>query len=1055
MASACNVARSPRRRCKNLALSRLTALIALGLMPGLPALAVSFTDSLTFSTTGQSIWGNASSANFSAKTRIATSWGSFGGASASTMFDFNGITELRDPLFNTYLGRYGLAANLQTSGLLGLEFSAGMRGGTLDYAQSIKPVLNLPDNIQSRTRFTVSSTDLLNAAPVMKTVMPLFNTAMTGLVQFSGQISATGCIVSCSSSVLPFNLDPGPLPLLSFDSGRAPAANVLGFGLDAKVNEPYNLNITNPDPRASGDSINVATFTPRDTFKDEHCVFNGGAVHCANKAFDASMSLTGLLRTTGVPVDLNAGLAAGISVQSRLLDVELKSLSFGLALDLAVEAPVTTRLQFDKPVTEYLANGQSVLHAGGVVSFALGSAVSLSFDGDVGNLVKRSYAMDEGSISTQVGADAAMSVNTRVGCGFNLSGPGFNLTPAGSGTCLSDTTVSVGTPQGSSSLYAGQSKLNSVRATGTYQGLGNVNELRLAGTYGPIDNLVNHGAGSATRVEAGTTATLGGLGYSLINSGGGKTVVEGTMQLAFHAIVENREGSEFLVQPGGVLEAIPGTQESKRLINLGATTPGQTPGLITNHGRIDAAVFNSGVINNWGQFGGGLVNEAGGVFNNQAGGTLRVANNVVVGAGHGTLNLLAGSTLEGYIHVAEGFRQVNAGTIVAPYRTTVLGELQLGDGGTTGSLSGSEVSLAAAGAVLSFDRSDNVSFDTLVFGVGGLTKRNVNTLTLTADNLYTGRTLVEGGRLVLQGQNASSDIRIAANATVEITAATDRDNRSDNRFTGAGRLVKTGDGILKWGASRAVLALDAGARIDVLGGTFVAGSSANDDWSENKANLFVASGATFWGAENNVRMDALTGSGRIHSGFNGAGYEAFRFGVAGGSGSFAGVLADTDAANRHVGSFIKEGIGTQELTGNNSFTGGLAILQGQVQIGDGGTSGSLAARQIVNQAELSFSRSDDSRFDGTVVGTGNLTKLGAGQLTLTQSQATLSPGYSGLTSVRGGTLVLTNVNNSRGHDISQGAVLELQVASGHRDGTVVTRFTGQGTLRKTGEGQLL
>jgi autotransporter-associated beta strand protein len=1058
MQSTCRLSRAvprSRRMRQGLALSRLSALIALGFMPGLSAVGASFTDSLTFSTTGQSIWGNASSANFGVKTRMVESWGAFGGGSPSTAFDFNGITELRDPLFDTYLGRYGLSASLKTSGELGLEFSAGMRGGTLDYSQSIKPVLTLPDNIQSRTRFTVSSTDLLQAAPVLKTVMPKFNTALTGIVKLSGEFAATACIISCSSSVLPFNLDPGALPLFSFDTGRAPAANVLGVGLDAKVNEAYNLNVKDYDPRAVGDSDNIATFTPRDTFKDENCVVSGGSVHCANKAFDASISLTGFLRLGGVPVDLNSPVAAGMSVQSRLLDVDLKNLSFGLALDLAVKAPVTTRLQFDKPVTEYLADGQTVLHADGVVSFALGSGVSLSFDGDVGKLVKRTYAMDDGSISTKVGADAAMTVNTRVGCGFTLAGPRFSLTAASAGECLTDTTTSVATPDGSSSLYVGQTKLNSVRASGTYQGLGSFNVLELAGDYGATDSLVNDGAGSEARVLAGTTATFRGNGYGLINSGGGKTFIEGTMQLAFHTLVENREGSEFLILPGGVLEAIPGVQESKRLVNLGATTPGQTPGLITNLGRVDVTVVNSGVINNAGLFTGGLDNRAGGVFNNQAGGTLKVSNTFVVGAGRGALNLLAGSTLEGSILVEAGFRQVNAGTIVAPFRTTVLGELQLGNGGTTGSLSGSEISLQAADAVLSFDRSDDIRFDSLVFGVGGLTKRNVNTLTLTANNLYTGRTLVEGGRLVLQGQNASGEIRIASQATVEITAATDRDNTSDNRFTGAGRLVKTGDGILRWGASRAAFALDAGARIDVLGGTFVAGSNANDDWSQNKAGLFVDSGATFWGAENNVRLDGLRGSGSIHSGFSHAGYEAFRFGVAGGSGIFSGVLADTDAANGHIGHFVKEGAGTQVLTGASTFTGSLAILAGQVQIGDGGTSGSLAARLIDNRAELSFSRSDDSSFSGMVSGSGNLTKLGAGRLTLAQTPVLLATPYTGVTSVLGGTLVLAGANHSRAHDVAQGAVLELQVASGSRNGAVATQFTGQGTLRKTGDGQSL
>lgn len=1059
MKTARRFARNPsslRHLSKGLVLTRLSALIALGFMPGLPALGASFTDQLTFSTTGQSLWGNASSANFTAKTRYETSWGTFAGGAASTAFDFNGITELRDPLFNTYLGRYGLSASLKTSGQLGVEFSAGMRGGTLDYAQSIKPVLSLPDNIQSRTRFTVSSTDLLQAAPVLKTVMPQFNTAMTGIVKFSGQLSVTGCIVSCSSSSLPFNLDPGPLPLFSFDSGRVPTGKVLGFdrhmvvGMQDRITLPNHL-------LPNGAGVQVASITPRSTFKDENCTVSGGSVHCANQAFSGWVDVGAALAVVGVPVALNKSFE-GLSINSRLLDVRLDNLTFGLALDLAVQAPVTTRLQFNKPVTEHLANGQSVLRADGVVSFALGSAVSLSFEGDVGQLVKRSYAMDDASVSTKVGGDVAVTLNTGVGCGFSAKGFGVNFSPVAANDCLVKTSSPVSTQQGSSSLYAGQNKLNSVRATGTYQGIGNFNELRLVGTYGPTDNLVNHGAGSVTRVEAGTTAQLRGIGNGLVNSGGGKTFIEGTLQVNFHGVLENREGSELLIQAGGAIQSVYTEGDSPDIYNRKATTPGQTAGLITNRGTMNVtrvAVTNEGVINNFGLYIGGTPIGADGVFNNQAGATWRVegGNNFVVGAGRGTVNLLAGSTLQvASMQVNEGYRQVNAGDIVNQGRISVLGELQIGNGGTTGTVGSGELNVVMPGSVLSFDRSDNTSFSSLVFGPGQLVKRNVNTLTLTANNSYTGRTLVEGGRLVLQGQNASSEIRIAAQATVEITAATNRDNRSDNRFTGGGVLVKTGDGTLQWGASRAVFAFDAGARIDVLGGTFVAGSSANDDWSQNKAGLFVDSGATFWGAENNVRLDGLNGSGRIHSGYSTAGYQAFRFGVAGGSGSFSGVLADTDLANRHVGSFIKEGGGTQVLGGNNTFTGDLTILGGMVQVGDGGTSGSLAARLINNQAELSFSRSDDSRYDGFVTGSGNVTKQGAGRLTLAQTPVAGFAAYTGITSVQAGTLVLAGASNSWAHDVAAGAVLELNVASGTRDGTVDARFGGQGTLRKTGAG---
>ncbi|MDT8999761.1 autotransporter-associated beta strand repeat-containing protein [Paucibacter sp. APW11] len=205
-------------------------------------------------------------------------------------------------------------------------------------------------------------------------------------------------------------------------------------------------------------------------------------------------------------------------------------------------------------------------------------------------------------------------------------------------------------------------------------------------------------------------------------------------------------------------------------------------------------------------------------------------------------------------------------------------------------------------------------------------------------------------------------------------------------YTGLGRLVKSGAGAAVWGARSATFALQAGSWIDVLEGRFIGGSGVNEDWTRNQSGLNVAAGAIFEGQEANVRVDALSGSGLIRSGYSDGqsryGYETFTFGVANGSGSFAGVLADGNSPAH----FTKAGSGTQVLTGSNTYTGGTRVAGGILAIGDGGTRGAiLGPVQVDAGATLAFNRADDIVFNGTVNGEGRLLKTGSGTLVLTQA----------------------------------------------------------------------
>jgi fibronectin-binding autotransporter adhesin len=76
--------------------------------------------------------------------------------------------------------------------------------------------------------------------------------------------------------------------------------------------------------------------------------------------------------------------------------------------------------------------------------------------------------------------------------------------------------------------------------------------------------------------------------------------------------------------------------------------------------------------------------------------------------------------------------------------------------------------------------------------------------------------------------------------------------------------------------------------------------------------------------------------------------------------------------------------GTVVLTGNNTYTGGLTIINvlTTLQIGNGGPTGSIPGN-VLDFGNLAFKRSDDIIFSGIVSGTGTLSQISPGTLTLT------------------------------------------------------------------------
>lgn len=153
---------------------------------------------------------------------------------------------------------------------------------------------------------------------------------------------------------------------------------------------------------------------------------------------------------------------------------------------------------------------------------------------------------------------------------------------------------------------------------------------------------------------------------------------------------------------------------------------------------------------------------------------------------------------------------------------------------------------------------------------------------------------------------------------------------------------------------------------------------------------------------------------------------------------FSGVIAGT-------GGLVKEGTGTQVLTGTNTYTGLTSIQGGILRIGDGGTLGSVAGDVAVSSnANLVFKRSDNLAMGGNISGGGALTQAGGGVLTLSGTNT-----YSGGTLVQAGTLA-GDARSLQGTITNNAQVVFHQAG----DGTYAGAMLGSGGLLKDGAGTL-
>lgn len=244
----------------------------------------------------------------------------------------------------------------------------------------------------------------------------------------------------------------------------------------------------------------------------------------------------------------------------------------------------------------------------------------------------------------------------------------------------------------------------------------------------------------------------------------------------------------------------------------------------------------------------------------------------------------------------------------------------------------------------------------LTFGGANPTVVVSNSLTITAP-LSGGFTKGGAGTLVLTGSNAApGTITVAAGAVDVTNASFARPGRTYSvadgtvlslsgtatvTFGATGTTTLAGDGVVRvnpgttltspnaTGQGDITLQLGPAATLEVngvMGAGFTAGRGTID-WTNNRADLAVGPGGRFnVQTAPRVVVDTLLGSGSITK--TSTGGTVLTIGVAGGTGTFAGLIANPSGTI----SLVKTGVGTQVLAAATTFSGSTSVGQGVLRI---------------------------------------------------------------------------------------------------------------------------
>jgi fibronectin-binding autotransporter adhesin len=654
-------------------------------------------------------------------------------------------------------------------------------------------------------------------------------------------------------------------------------------------------------------------------------------------------------------------------------------------------------LQFDNTAT---AGNAIINNTPGSTTFTgFSTAGTATITNSGGGLLSFTDSSNAGSatITTNAGSRTQFSANSDGGNARFVTNAG-GIVDFSSTTGSDDSTIiNTGSIAGSGRYFLGSNIVHvggngdTTTVSGVISACGIGNECTASGTSG--GSLFKDGAG---------TLTLSG-----VNTYTGSTVVNGgTLLIA---------GAGTLGASTAQLQVLAGT------LDLGGTTQ-VTGGLSTFGGSIVNGALNSTAYTLGGGFISASLTGGGAVTQDGVGTTTLAATNTYAGG-----TIINSGTLEA-AHVSGGAIDVlSSGGItinsLGALRSSVNGTLSNNitfSSGSNGTLS------AAAGTTLTVTGGIFLIPDSVTtFG----TPTDTGTILMNPSGISPGTTasVVVGGGILRAGSNQLGNaLGVIQSTTVNAAATLDFAD-----FTAAVRNLQGGGSVMTGALAATTLSLSVDA-------------ATTSEFSG------VISGAGKVSVSDSGTM-ILSGSNTYGNGTVIAGASTLQIGNGGTTGSILGDVANggtlifnrSDAytftgaitgSGDNIGNAVQNGTGTTILTAANTYTGTTTINAGTLQLGNGGTTGSILGG-VVDNGTFAINRSNAVAFNGVISGTGAFQQLGAGTTTLTAVQT-----YQGSTTISAGVLALTGTASiAASSGVAANAKFDI---SGLSAGTSITTLSG-------------
>jgi autotransporter-associated beta strand protein len=747
---------------------------------------------------------------------------------------------------------------------------------------------------------------------------------------------------------------------ITVDSGTLTVGGAIsgsGFGLTKNGSGTLALNSINT--YTGGTTVNAGTLVlgnATNTLANAGAVtVNGGTLSLgSNNDTIGALTLTGgsITGTTGVltasSLTLQNGTVSAILAGSASIN-KTTSGTLTLAGNNTFSGGITLSAgQLNLNAAGALGSGNFTI-LGGTLGNTSGSSVTISSSASQFWNANFTYAgpndLNLGTGAVAMNATRAITVDSgTLTVGGAISGSGFGLTKNGTGTLTLSgsntytgaTTISVGTlALGASNVIADTSNVSV--ASGSTFALGGFSD-----TVGRLT-----GAGSVSLGAGTLTSTFSGGGGFLTFSG----VISGT---GGFTLAGAADFNDFLSLSGSNTYT-GATTLAGATLSLGADNViSSSSNLVISGGRLSASnrnqtfhslTMNSGAIL---RDGGTLAFSNGAAFN---GGSVTIRNNGGVISSTGTTTL--GNVTFTYNASTSGFNALLlGGNVVVTSGASAL--FEMGPAGGQGFIKlGDTNRVFDVGADAQFNINWTITSNTPASG--SLTKNGSGTLTLNANNPYSGGTTINAGTLVLG--HATDTLANAAAVTVNGgTLSLGSNNDTIGALTLTGGSITGSTGIL----TASSYALQNGTVSTILGGSASINKTTAGTVTLSAANTF-SGGIT------------LGGGTLVLGNANAAG---------------SGVITQTSGSS--VLSIDTGGMISNTMIVSNVLARQSTTLNGSI---------------TVNNATFDVENGDTLTISGVVSGSGGVTKTGNGTLILSGSNS-----YNGSIVVNAGTLNANSTN---------------------------------------------